>query len=205
MHKPTREQQERFDDVNRRLGITADQVKASFKALLEAQRKKHGALTFSSDPIESDIEPIYINVGSIQQLKELVGLPDDSKDHDFPYPPPLTAQDKEIFKNAKSLADFRSNISDTLASKIRKAAEAYVMANSKKVSEYTQMINDTGFPGRLAVFTGDTLDIPANSTYSVTGPDPVVWNYVSINVGANGQIFVQTQLTSTSQTITVQS
>ncbi len=203
MQQLTKEQLKNFDDVNKRLGLTEQQVKASAESLSKAQKKKSTHLTFSSDPLQSDVEPIFINVGSIQQLKEMVGVADGNGDKDIPYPPPLTAHEKEIFKNAKSLADLRSHMSEAFAHKILKAAEAYIMGNSEKVKEYVDLINDIRFPGRLAVFAGDTLNIPANSTYTVSGADPVVWNYQSITVGSGGQIVVETQLTSTSQTLTV--
>ncbi len=203
MQKLTKEQLQNFDDVNKRLGLTAQQVKASFESLQKAQKHKKTQLIFSSDPLESDVEPILISVGSIQQLKAMVGVPDGSNDMDIPYPPPLTAQEKEIFKNAKSLADLRSHMSDAFMHKILKAAEAYIMGNSTKVQEYVDLINDIRFPGSLAVFTGDNLNIPDNTTYKVSGNDPVVWNYQSITVGAGSQIIVETQLTSTSQTLTV--
>lgn len=203
MQKLTTEQLKNFDNVNKRLGLTDQQVKASFESLVKAQKKKTTHLTFSSDPLQSDVEPIFINVGSIQQLKDMVGVPNGSNDKDIPYPPPLTAHEKEIFKNAKSLVDLRSHMSDAFMHKVLKAAEAYIMGDSAKVEEYVDLINDVRFPGRLAVFTGDNLNIPDNTTYTVSGADPVVWNYQTITVGSGSQILVETQLTSTSQTLTV--
>lgn len=206
MQKSSNGHRDSYSQVNHKLGITESQIKASYESLKKAQeRKKKGeGIVFSSDPLESDVAPVFVAVSSIQQFKAFVGVADGSDDKDIYYPPPMTAAEKAIFEKAKSLAELRSHMSDEFANKVKKAAEAYVMGNSEKVKDYTDIINDLGFPGRVAVFSGGPLVVPANTTYTVTGNDPVVWTYSTITVGAGGQILVQTQLNSTSESISIE-
>lgn len=206
MQKSSNGPRDNFRQVNSKLGITEAQIKASYESLKKAQKhKKDGeGLLFSSDPLESDVAPISLGVASIQQFKALVGIPDGENDEAIYYPPPPTPAELALFKESKSLAELRSRMPEGFVNKVKQAAEAYVMGNSKKVQEYTDLINHLSFPGQLAVFTGGPLVVPANTIYTVSGNDPVVWTYDTITVGEGGQIQVQTQLNSTSDSISIQ-
>jgi hypothetical protein len=133
-------------------------------------------------------------------MRKMSGFPDEYEDSgqeepDYPDPPS---------KGEMNLADgyaanISSSLSDDLRDRIRRAAECYVMGNPEKVKDYESLINATLFPGRIAVFTGDILDVPANTTHVIGGKEPVKLNFEKIIVGDNATISVQTGADITTQ------
>ena len=60
------------------------------------------------------------------------------------------------------------------------------------MASYVPLINALKFPGRAAVFTGETLTVPDGAVHVIDGDDPVVLNYGRIVVGKNATIRFQT-------------
>ncbi|NIG56666.1 hypothetical protein [Chitinophaga sp. Cy-1792] len=194
MNTLTQAQKENYALVNSRLGLAPDahlQLSSKIKAI--QQEKKD--LVFSSDPLESDVPPIHVSVGSIAEFKKMVGRPDGNDDYDIEYPGPLSVNHRDLLASVHSKAELLQKMDEQLYDKMRQAAHAYVMGDSRRVAEYEPLINSLMFPGRIAVFTGEDLDIPAGETYTIKGEDPVVFNFEEINEG-RGATLVITTMTS---------
>jgi hypothetical protein len=198
MYSLTQEQKNKFARVIERLGLAADAHVKQYEALKEAQSKKKN-LVFSSDPIGSDVPPLYVSVGSVAEFKSKIGVEDGEDDSHIEYPPRMEALHADLLKTATSKGDLLSKMDETMANNMRKAAHAYVMGDSRKVMEYEPLINKIMFPGKIAVFAGGELDIPAGQTYTIQGDDPVVWNYEIIKEGQGSEIKITTMATVTSQ------
>jgi len=187
----TQEQQNRFASINHRLGLTGDAHLKQDAVIKEVQAKKQN-LVFSSDPLESDVPPIHVSVGSVAEFKSMVGVPNEEDDSHIDYPAPMEEHHARLLASATSKADLLTKMDESFAFNMRKAANAYIMGDARKVMEYEDLINAVMFPGRIAVFTGNDLDIPAGETYVIQGTDPVVWNFECIEEGAGSEILITT-------------
>ncbi|MVT10242.1 hypothetical protein [Chitinophaga tropicalis] len=198
-------QQGRFLKINERLGITAEVAARQMEHLQAAQSGQRSTqsgkqeLVFSSDPVESHVPPIYLSVGSIADVKRLVGVEDNNDDAHVAYPQAFPQQYADVFRTAKSKGEVFGKVHPEFFAHLEKAAHAFVMGNSRKVQEYEEAINAVLFPGRIAVFTGEDLIIPANGVLRITGPDPVYLNYQSITTGADAEIWITTKATLNTQ------
>lgn len=191
MNKLTKAQQDNHASVNQRLGLPADAHLTLSKQIKSIQKQKKN-LVFSSDPLESDVPPVHVSVGSIAEFKKMVGVPDDQDDSHVNYPSSLSDYHRQLITSVGSKAELLSRMDEDLHDKMRQAAYAYVMGNSSKVQEYEPLINSLMFPGRIAIFTGEDLDIPAGETYTVKGEDPVVMNFEEITEGKDAEIMITT-------------
>jgi hypothetical protein len=187
----TEKQKAAFAAVNARVGLGPTEYTAKLSENELAALPDTRIMSSNAD--DSHFPPHYIPVGSIAEMRQIAGFPEEYADTgqtepDYPNPPS---------KDEMNLADgTKTNISallsDDLRDRINRAAEGYVMGNPAKVKDYEALINATLFPGRIAVFTGDILDVPAGTTHVIGGDDPVVLNYEKIIVGDNATIRVET-------------
>jgi len=191
MNTLTQAQKDNHASVNQRLGLAPDVHLTLNKQIKSIQQQKKN-LVFSSDPLESDVPPIHVSVGSIAEFKKMVGVPDDQDDSHVNYPSPLEDQHRQLMASVGSKAELLGRMDEDLHDKMRQAAYAYVMGDSRKVQEYEPLINSLMFPGRIAVFTGQDLNIPADETYTIKGEDPVVMNFEEITEGQNAEIMITT-------------
>lgn len=193
----TEEQKASFAATNALVGLGPEEFTEQI-----SERDADAPLTtriMSGNSDESHYPPHYVAVGSIAELRKIAGFPEEHVDtgQDEPdYPAPLGEKEADLINNSM---DLKSAVDDDLQQRITKAAEAYVMGNPEKVREYESLINATQFPGQVAVFAGDTLDVPADTTHVIGGSDPVVLNYAKIIVGENATISIQTNATISAQ------
>lgn len=155
----------------------------------------------SHDPAESDFTPHLVEVGSIADLRRIAGFPEEHVGGaDEPhYPDPPSAQELQLV-NSNSLTSQKFQTDDEdLQQRIMQAANAYVMGDPEKVKEYEPLINAAMFPGQLAAFTGDTLEIPANTVRVIGGDNPVFLNFGQIIVGEGATISIETYATINTQ------
>jgi hypothetical protein len=194
----TEEQKNAFAAVNARLGLGPTEYTARLSENELSSLPATRIMSSSAD--ESHFPPHYIAVGSIAEMRKIAGFSEEYVDSgqeepDYPDPP---SQDEMHLAEGYS-ANISSKLSDDLRNRIRRAAEAYVVGNPAKVKGYESLINATLFPGRIAVFTDGILEVPANTTHIIKGPDPVILNYEAIIVGENATISVQSGAEITTQ------
>ncbi|MFB6456384.1 hypothetical protein ACE38W_14020 [Chitinophaga sp. Hz27] len=191
MNTLTQEQKDKHAAVNSRLGLASDAHLTLSKQIKSVQQSKQN-LVFSSDPLESDFPPIHVSVGSIAEFKKLVGVADGEDDSHIDYPGPMSEGQRSVMSTVRSKAELLTKMDEQLYDRMRKAAHAFVMGDSRKVQEYVPLINSLMFPGRIAVFTGEDLDIPAGATVTIKGEDPVVFNFQEITEGKDAEILITT-------------
>jgi hypothetical protein len=197
----TAKQKATFAAVNARLGLGPEEFTAALSpgalAALPPVRRM-------SSKDDSDFPPRIISVGSIEEMRKLVGHdefvpPQQGSEPDYPVAPPQAEIDRilnALHSNAKS------EISPELIAAIDQAAIAYVCGNPDKVAAFVPLINAAKFPGRAAVFTGDKLEVPGGATHMITGDDPVVLNYGQITVAHGATIKIKTSTFISSQVFT---
>ena len=197
------EQSQNFAVANQQLGLGPAEFSAQLSAAELAALPQTRVMASTG---KSDFPSHVISIGSIQELRALVGNNDASfvkplLGQEPHYPEPLTEAELAGFKGltANSL---KPEVSPELAERITKAAEAYVMGDPAKVESYVEVINALKFPGRAAVFTGDTLEIPAGATHVLKGDDPVLLNYGHINIAPGGSLRIETEFFINTQMLT---
>ena len=189
-------QQDSFAATNARLGLGADEFTVS--ALPES-----GNIVFSSDPAESSVAPKFIPTASIAHLKELIGAPAGVDDSNISYPAALKSTGIHgLLTSTADQKDLVQKLSAEDMSTLHQAASAYLMGNAEKVEDYVPTINAAMFPGRVALFAGQSLNVPDGQTLVISGKDPVALNYQTITVGVNAQIRVETNAQITCQIFT---
>jgi len=198
----TAEQNARFADVNARLGLGPEEFTAALSpdelAALPAVRR------MSSTP-DSDFPLRFVSIGSVEEMRKLVGndefvAPTNGSEPDYPSPPSPAEIDRLLnaIRNQQ-----KPQVSPELMASIHQAAIAYVVGNPAKVQAFVPLINALLYPGRVAVFTGDTLDVPRGATHMITGDDPLVLNFGRITVAkdatikVNSRTFISSQVFST--------
>lgn len=187
----TEKQKAAFAAVNARVGLGPTEYTAKLSE--EELASLSDTRIMSSNADESHFPPHLVPVGSIAEMRKIAGFPEEYEDcgqQEPDYPDPPSKGEMNLVDG--SSANISSSLSDDLRDRIRRAAEGYVMGNPAKVKDYEALINATLFPGRIAVFTGDILDVPANTTHVIGGNDPVFLNYEKIIVGDNATIRVET-------------
>jgi hypothetical protein len=194
----TEEQKDRMIKINQRLGLPADAHETHHEKIVAAQSKKT-ELVFSADPLESDVPPIHVMVGSIAEFKKLVGTEDDKDDSHIQYPEEYPEEHQRLVDTATSKGDLLAKMDERFSQNLKKAAYAYVMGNSKKVAKYESAMNAIMFPGRIAVFTGHELQVPDGQRYRIQGDEPVLWNFGVIKVGKDSEIKISTMVMINSQ------
>jgi len=149
------------------------------------------SITYSADPIRSDVPPKLIFVDSISKLKELIGATGVDKDADVEYPAPFMGNHAATLGAAKSKTDFHQKVSEEDKDNIKIAASAYLRGDHEKVKDYEGIINATMFPKPVALFASSKdLVISQQITVHTSEETPVVWNYESITFKPGGSIEV---------------
>ncbi|MBV8256145.1 MAG: hypothetical protein JO154_26355 [Chitinophaga sp.] len=191
MNTLTQAQKDNHALVNQRLGLAPD-AHLTLSAQIKNIQQQKKDLVFSSDPLESDVPPVHVNVGSIAEFKKMVGVPDGEDDSHVVYPEPMADHHRQLMGSVGSKGELLGRMDDQLHEKMRQAAYAYVMGDSRKVEEYVPLINSLMFPGRIAVFTGQDANIPDGATWTIKGEDPVVLNFEEITEGQGAEIKITT-------------
>jgi hypothetical protein len=187
------EQNARFAEVNARCGLGPEEFTAK---LADSELAALPKIRVMSSTGHSDFPPYILPVGSVAEMRKLVGftgafeLPEVGSEPD--YPPPPTIQEVEEFTRATK-GGVKPLISHGFKERIKQAAIAFVVGDPEKVKGYELMINALLYPGRVAVFSGETLDVPSGSEQLLTGDDPIVLNYGKITVASGGAIKVKSR------------
>lgn len=197
------EQNDQFTAANQRFGLGAADFSAQLSTAEFAALPQTRVMASTG---KSDFPSHVVAVGSIQELRALVGNNDTpgatpllgQEPH---YPEPLSDAELAGFKGLATTS-LKPEISAELADRVTKAAEAYVLGDPAKVESYVEAINALKFPGRVAVFSGDTLEIPAGTTHVLTGDDPVVLNYGHISIAPGGSLRIETEFFINAQMFT---
>jgi hypothetical protein len=155
----------------------------------------------SHDPEESNFTPHLVEVGSIADLRRIAGFPEEhvgaaAEPH---YPDPPSEQELQLVSGNNLTSQKFQTDDEDLQQRIMQAANAYVMGDPSKVKEYEPLINAAMFPGQVAAFAGDTLEIPANTVHVIGGDNPVYLNYGQIIVGEGATISIETYATINTQ------
>lgn len=202
MHFLSREQNERFAEVNARLGLGPDEFTVE---LTPGELTALPPLRIMSSTGDSHFPRHVISIGSVEEMRKLVGFgakfapPKAGTEPDYPVAPPQAEIDQilnALHTNAKA------QISHELMERIEQAAIAYVVGDPGKVAAFVPLINATLYPGRAAVFTGEKLDVPNGSSHLIAGDDPVVLNFGQITVAGGGSIKVKSRTFISAQVFT---
>lgn len=195
----TAEQQAAFARINALLGLGPDECTYSSDEQPEN-------LVLSSDASESSVPPHFIPVGSIAELRKIAGYEDIhpktavKSEYESHYPAPLALAEKNLLNDQANA--MKPNLSAELRTRVEQAAAAYVMLDPDRVREYEPLINATLFPGKVAAFVADNLNVPAGQTVTLKGPDGTIFNYGAVTVGKGGSIVVDVNCTFNCQTFT---
>jgi hypothetical protein len=198
----TREQNERFAEVNARLGLGPDEFTADLPPD-ELSGLPHTRIMSSTG--DSHFPRVVIPVGSIDEMRKLVGLggnfvaPKVGTEPDYPVAP-SQAEIDQILSAVRNNA--KPQIGYELKQRIEQAAIAYVLGNPDNVAPFVPLINALLYPGRVAVFTGQKLELPRGASHIITGDDPVVLNYGQISVAQGATIKVKSTTFISSQVFT---
>jgi hypothetical protein len=195
------EQNERFAEVNARLGLGPDEFTAELPPGDVANLPPTRIMSSTGD---SNFPRIFVSVGSIEEMRKLLGHgsfvpPTEGTEPVYPVAPSQAEIDQilnAIRNNAKP------QVSPELKERIEQAAIAYAVGNPDKVAAFVPLINALLYPGRVAAFTGQKLDLPRGSSHLITGDDPVVLNYGQITVAAGATIKVKARTFISSQIFT---
>ncbi|MBS9432462.1 hypothetical protein [Photorhabdus hainanensis] len=142
-----------------------------------------GKVIFSNDPETASVPPAFLTVQTIQEMKELGGVPDSEygpgkMEPHHPLPEPFSAE---------RLADVMGYHID-----LCKAFRAYIYGNSALVKDYEEMLNAKRFPMTVALYSGEKITITADNPLIVEDKDnygePVVLVYDEIIIEPGGQI-----------------
>jgi len=184
----TDEQKNNYIAVNAKFGMS--DLESTYNPADHAGK----ALTFSADPVQSDVPPRLISVNSIAEMKNLVGNPADRDDSNIEYPEAYPAEKNAILETASTKMDLIRQIDEGVKANLIKAARAYVLGNPNKVKGYEPLINAVMFPMYVAYFAAATpylIDAPV----TVTGPNPIVWNHPAIVFKSGGAITADVDFT----------
>lgn len=209
MHALNDQQRRRLSVEIARLGVAPIQSNVDTTIAQSKKEAPRQHIVLSSDPLESDVPPHIIAVGSIAELNRMAGAPDDGDDAHVQYPPapPLTL--KALAGAQTSEAALSGDMDGTMLHQVRMAATAYLMGNPAKVADYEHLINSVMFPGKVAAFVYENLSIPAGGTLTLQGPGRIMLICGKITVGENGQIVIlsdahiSTQILDTTATLNV--
>jgi hypothetical protein len=184
----SKEQRERFENTNKLFGLGPQEFTAHLSD------EEHNALPqtrLMSSTGDSHFPRHYASVGSIAEMRRLAGFGERVSPNPLvrepPYPEPLP---KAVVDSVLSglNSSLKPQLTQEIADKITAAAAAYVIGDPARVESYVPLINALKFPGRAAVFTGETLTVPDGAVHVIDGDDPVVMNYGRIVVGKNATI-----------------
>ncbi len=187
------EQKAKFAAINARLGLGPEEYTCQETADQMAARTDTINMHTTGD--DSHFKPHMISVGSVQEMRKIVGTPTGlkpTKGHPPHIPPPPTEQERDLH-SGMNLSELKANVSPELIERAREAAIIYVLGNDKLVDEYTDLINALFYPGRIAAFTGHTLSVPAGGTLHIGGDEPAFLNFGQLVTGDGATIRVTTQ------------
>lgn len=180
MNNLSDEQKMKFAAVNAKFGLGPEE------SSYDAAAYQGKALVFSSDPNQSDVPPHMVSAATIAELKNLMGNPVEPDDSNVNYPPPFEPEQPGKETEYKAL--------------LKQAAQAYLLGKPEKVADYEATLNQRMFPMNVAYFAS-TQDLNIGQLITVSGPDPIVWNYGNIVFMPGGSVNVETELTIYCQTI----
>jgi hypothetical protein len=197
----SREQNERFAEVNARLGLGPDEFTAE---LPPGDLAALPPVRMMSSTGDSHFPRIFVSIGSIEEMRKLLGHgefvpPTEGTEPVYPVAPPQAEIDQilnAIRNNAKP------QVSHELKERIEQAAIAYAVGDPDKVAAFVPLINALLYPGRVAAFTGQKLELPGGASHVIAGDDPVVLNYGQISVAAGATIKVNARTFISSQIFT---
>ncbi|WP_237386903.1 hypothetical protein [Xenorhabdus sp. Sc-CR9] len=146
-----------------------------------------GPVIFSHDPKIATVPPAFFTVQTIQELKELGGVPDSEygpggMEPHHPLPEPYSAE---------RLANVTGNHVD-----ICKAFRAYIYGYSPLVKDYEDILNAKRFPMKVALYSGKDIVVAASNPL-ITGDEnshgePVVLTFNKITIEPGGKIIYRT-------------
>jgi hypothetical protein len=201
MHPFTNTLKNNVQLFNQRIGLPPD-AHLGLSAILKKAQQEKKDLIFSENQFESDIPMARVSIDSIRHLKSLAGLPDGIEDAHIAYPPPLDRGWLQAFGNAGSRLELDAKMDDPFYSNVRKARDAYLLGNSRKVLEYEPIIDSLLFPSVMTVFTGEELNIPAGEVYTIKGDGVFALNFEQITLGKGAEMKITPGTIINAQSIT---
>ena len=167
----SKEQQTDFDSYNEKLGFSKEVV-SQFPS-----SSKAGAVVLSADPAKSSVPPKVITVNNLDELKELIGMPETDThsfmDHSFIRELLEKKNDGDLTK------DDRHNV--------KLGATSYILGNSSGLKGTAMTtIYKAMFPMTLAAFTAENFTVTPENPL-VLG-DGTVNNFGTVTVEEGGQI-----------------
>lgn len=192
---PEGKQRQVFAAVNRRFGLGATDSTYDPKAYAGKP------LVYSSDPVQSDVPPKIVHAHSIAELKALIGAPAGTHDDAVEYPAAIPAGQQAVLSAASSRDDLLEKLPRQLRSNLEKAYRAYLQGNPEKVKDYEPILNALMFPMPVAYFAADATKV-IDQPITVTGSDPVAWNYDAITFQAGGSITADVEFKISCNTMT---
>ncbi|NHB89758.1 hypothetical protein [Photorhabdus tasmaniensis] len=157
-----------------------------------------GPVIFSNDPKTATVPPAFFTVQTIQEMKELGGVPDSEygpggMEPNHPLPEPYSAE---------RLANVTGNHAD-----ICKAFRAYIYGYSPLVKDYEDILNAKRFPMKVALYSGEDIVVTADHPLYVGDPnshgEAVTVNYGKVIIEPGGQIIYLTNGTLNADEIIV--
>lgn len=195
------EQREAFAKINALLGLGPDEC--TYRIQEGAQPQK---LILSSEPEHSNVPPYFVPIGSIAELRKVAGYEDIHpktgyrEADEIHYPESLSESHKALLDSQPN--GMKPIVSPELKRMIEKAAIAFVMLDPERVREYEPLINAVMFPGKVAAFVAEDLEVQTGQTVELTGNSGTVFNYGTVTVHPGGSIIVAVDCTFNCQIFT---
>lgn len=191
----TDEQRANFAAINARLGLGPEEYTCQETADLIAASGTADVINMHTTGDLSHFKPHMIPVGSVEDMRKIVGTQPDQKSVEGSGPdvPPPPSQIELNALKAVTPGRLKAEVPAELMRRVIQAATVYVLGNDRLVQEYTDLINALLYPGRIAVYTGHTLTVPAGGTLHIGGDEPAFLNFGQLVTGDGATIRVTTQ------------
>jgi hypothetical protein len=190
----TGEQRDEFAAINARVGLGPLEYTCQETADRIASSPTTDVINMHSTGDLSHFKPHMISVGSVQKMREICGTRFRGRSVEGPgpnVPPPPSFPELKSLENVAP-SQLKAVPIATLMRRVRDAAAVFVLNDETLVEEYKDLINALLFPGRVAVYTGHTLTVPAGGTLHIGGDEPVFLNFGRLITGDGATIRVTT-------------
>ncbi|MES2706264.1 MAG: hypothetical protein V4726_06615 [Verrucomicrobiota bacterium] len=156
-----------------------------------------GGKAFICGSALSNVATKLFTITSVQQMKELVGIPDSAflsgrmRDRNISYPPELPPERLALAAKAPNNCWVKENLTQEEHVVLQQAWQAYLVGNSRRISERTlDMINAVHFPTVVAVAAVQDIVVNAGTVYTFGAPgDPMqVITIGTLTVEAGGAV-----------------
>lgn len=173
------EQQKQFEAQASRLGFQSGEHTSALGGVNNLRKSSSGVTVLAADPAKTTLPHKLIALGSIDELKKVVGASNDNNDDHITYPE-STGIDPNTAK--------RDLTSDQIHH-LKRLAHSYVYGKSHKISEEDKaLINNTLFPSAMAAYSEPNYTVKSGEILRIEAG--TVANYGILTVEKGGQILV---------------